>query len=89
MVVDIFGVIVAIVLGSILYYYFSFIDNLMDKVLGNEQVLYYRKDNNSLDSIPHNAKSKTTTKKRWAKSTHQVPNDSFASAIMWGDLGND
>lgn len=88
MVVDIFGVIVAIVLGSILYYYFCFIDNLMDKVLGSGQVLYYRKDN-SLDSIPHNAKSKTTTKKRWAKSTHQVPNDSFASAIMWGDLGND
>ena len=89
MVIDFLGLVVAVVLGAVIYYYFCLVDNVMERVLGSKQVLYYRQNNNTLDSIPHNAKSKTTTKKRWAKSTHQVPNDSFASAIMWGDLGND
>ena len=48
----------------------------------------YLDDSNNIEGIPNNIKSKTTTKMRWAKRTQQR-DDSFANAVMWGDLGND
>jgi len=41
----------------------------------------------SFEVIAGNIKSKTTTKMRWARRTHD--NNSFADAVIWGDLGND
>ena len=42
----------------------------------------------SIDDLPRNIKSKTTTKARWAQRSQHV-DDSFANGIMWADLGND
>ena len=47
----------------------------------------YLDDGNSIEGIPNNIKSKTTTKMRWAKRSQD--NNSFANGIMWADLGND
>ena len=50
----------------------------------------YLSDNNiNLSGISNNIKAKGTTKMRWAKRSHKVSDDSFANAVMWGDLGND
>ena len=48
-------------------------------------------NNNTTDftAISTNIKAKGTTKMRWAKRSHRVSDDSFANAVMWGDLGND
>ena len=43
----------------------------------------------NFSGISNNIKAKGTTKMRWAKRSHKVSDDSFANAVMWGDLGND
>ena len=49
----------------------------------------YLSDNKvDFTDIGTNIKAKGTTKMRWAKRTQQR-DDSFANAVMWGDLGND
>ena len=50
----------------------------------------YLSDNNvDFSGMSSNIKAKGTTKMRWAKRSHKVSDDSFANAVMWGDLGND
>tara|TARA_R100000353_G_scaffold161371_1_gene121297 strand:- start:300 stop:548 length:249 start_codon:yes stop_codon:yes gene_type:complete len=80
------NMIVGLFFAILLYYYFYLVNIATDNFLGDKGKIYFKQDIQTMDSIPNNAKSKATTKKRWARSTHD---NSFADAIMWGDLGND
>jgi len=85
------GVIGAILFLFIVYFYFEMIRLLLVflGLLPNEQYTsdVYLADKSTIADLPPNIKSKTTTKMRWAKRTES--DNSFANAVMWGDLGND
>ena len=86
--VDMINMVVGLFFAILLYYYFYLVNITTDKLLGDKGKIYFKQDIQTIDSIPNNAKSKATTKKKWARSTQQYDN-SFANGIMWADLGND
>jgi len=82
------GVVGAVFFVFFIYYYFKFVLILLGVW---EETEYssnvYLSDKRTIADLPRNIKSKTTTKMRWARRTHD--NNSFADAVIWGDLGND
>jgi len=84
------GVVGAILFLFIVYFYFEMVRLLLVYLglMPNEYTSdIYLTNNSTIGDLPPNIKSKTTTKMRWARRTHD--NNSFADAVIWGDLGND
>lgn len=84
------GVVGAVLFLFIIYFYFEMVRLLLVYLglMPNEYTSdIYLTNNSTIGDLPPNIKSKTTTKMRWARRTHD--NNSFADAVIWGDLGND
>jgi hypothetical protein len=82
------GVVGAVFFVFFIYYYFKYVSILLGVWQETEYSSdVYLADKSTIADLPRNIKSKTTTKMRWAKRTE--PDNSFANAVMWADLGND
>ena len=85
------GVVGAVLFLFIIYFYFEIVRLLLIflGLLPKQQYTsdIYLTNNSTIGDLPANIKSKTTTKMRWARRTHD--NNSFADAVIWVDLGND
>jgi hypothetical protein len=88
-VMNLVGSFTGIAFTLALFYLFKFVYDSLNRLFGDYGKLYYDDSSSfSIDNIPHNIKTKSRTKERWAKRSQQY-DDSFANGIMWADLGND